>query len=133
MEETEKPLEKPVEWVGSSRKDIQSLPPRVRKQFGLALFKAQVGDRSPKAKPLSGFGGASVIEVVENFNTDTYRAIYTVRFQEAVYVLHVFQKKSRQGIQTPAKDIELVRARLKQAEVMYAEWMNSPKGNTDEP
>jgi len=65
-------------------------PARVRKQFGLALFKAQVGDRSPKAKPLSGFGGASVIEVVENFNTDTYRAIYTVRFQEAVYVLHVF-------------------------------------------
>ena len=76
MDETEKPPEKPVEWVGSSRKDIQDLPPRIRRQFGLALLKAQEGDRSPKAKPLSGFGGASVVEVVENFDTDTYRAIY---------------------------------------------------------
>ena len=96
-----------------ARKDIQDLPPRIRKQFGLALLKAQEGDRSPKAKPLSGFGGASVVEVVENFDTDTYRAIYTVRFQEAVYVLHVFQKKSRQGIQAPVKDLEMVRTRLK--------------------
>ena len=132
MDESEKPPEKPVERVGSSRKDIQDLPPRIRKQFGLALFKAQEGDRSPKAKPLSGFGGASVVEVVENFDTDTYRAIYTVRFQEAVYVLHVFQKKSRQGIQTPAKDLEVVRARLKQAEAMHAEWVRASRGNTNE-
>ena len=128
MEETEKP----VEWVGSSRKDIQSLPPRICKQFGLALFQAQLGSRSPKAKPLSGFGGASVLEIVENFDGDTYRAIYTVRFQEVIYVLHVFQKKSRHGIQTPQKDMDLVRVRLKQAETMYAEWINSAGGTTDE-
>jgi len=125
--------EKPVEWVGSSRKDIQDLPRRVRKQFGLALLAAQVGDRSPKAKPLSGFGGASVIEVVENYDTDTYRAIYTVRFQEAVYVLHVFQKKSRQGIQTPQKEMELVRSRLKQAEAMHADWIKAARGEANEP
>jgi len=114
---------KPVEWVGSTRKDIQRLPPRVRKQFGLALFIAQAGDRSPKAKPLSGFGGAAVVEIMESFDTDTYRAIYTVRFQEAIYVLHIFQKKSHRGIQTPQKDIELVRDRLKQAEAMHNEWI----------
>jgi len=124
--------EKPVEWVGSSRKDIQDLPPRIRKQFGLALLAAQAGGRSPKAKPLSGFGGASVIEVVENHDTDTYRAIYTVRFQEAVYVLHVFQKKSRQGVQTPQKEMELVRSRLKQAEVMHAEWVRAARGEANE-
>ena len=99
------------------------MPPRVRKQFGLALFIAQAGDRSPKAKPLSGFGGAAVVEIVESFDTDTYRAIYTVRFQEAIYVLHIFQKKSHRGIQTPQKDIELVRDRLKQAEAMHNEWI----------
>jgi len=92
-----------------------------------------VGDRSPKAKPLSGFGGASVIEVVENYDTDTYRAIYTVRFQEAVYVLHVFQKKSRQGIQTPQKEMELVRSRLKQAEAMHADWIKAARGEANEP
>ena len=122
MEDTEKP----VEWVGSSRRDIQDLPPRVRKQFGLALLAAEGGGRSPKAKPLSGFGGASVIELlVENYDTDTYRAVYTVRFQEVIYVLHVFQKKSKQGIQTPKKEIEMVRSRLKQAESMYADWLKA--------
>ncbi len=128
MEDTEKP----VEWVGSSRRDIQDLPPRVRKQFGLALLAAQGGGRSPKAKSLSGFGGASVIELVENYDTDTYRAVYTVRFQEVSYVLHVFQKKSKQGIQTPKKEIEMVRSRLKQAEAMYAEWLKAAK-ETNEP
>ncbi len=125
--------EKPVQWVGSSRKDIQDLPPRVRKQLGLALLAAQTGDRSPKAKPLSGFGGASVIEVVENYDTDTYRAIYTVRFREAIYVLHVFQKKSRQGSQTPQKELDLVRSRLKQAEAMHAEWLKAAGGELNEP
>ncbi len=129
MEDTEKP----VEWVGSSRRDIQDLPPRVRKQFGLALLAAQGGGRSPKAKPLSGFGGASVIELVENYDTDTYRAVYTVRFQEVIYVLHVFQKKSKQGIQTPKKEIEIVRSRLKQAEAMYADWLKVTRGETNEP
>lgn len=126
-------IEKPVEWVGSSRKDIQDLPSRFRKKFGLALLAAQAGDRSPKAKPLSGFGGASVIEVVENYDTDTYRAIYTVRFQEAIYVLHVFQKQSRQSIQTPQKEIELVRSRLKQAEAMHADWIKAARGEANEP
>ncbi len=114
--------------MGSSRKDIQDLPQPIRSKFGLALFKAQLGDRSPHAKTLSGFGGASVIEIVENFDTDTYRAIYTIRFQEAIYVLHVFQKKSRQGIQTPQKELDLIRDRLKQAEDMHRQWLLSAEG-----
>ena len=105
----------------------------IEKPVGLALLAAQGGGRSPKAKPLSGFGGASVIELVENYDTDTYRAVYTVRFQEVIYVLHVFQKKSKQGIQTPKKEIEIVRSRLKQAEAMYADWLKVTRGETNEP
>lgn len=124
--------EKPVEWVGSSRKDLQDLPREVRQPFGSALYEAQVGKRSRDAKPLSGFGGASVLEIIENFDSDTYRAIYTVRFAEVVYVLHVFQKKAKQGIQTPQKELDLVRTRLKQAEEMYAEFLKAKKGTINE-
>jgi phage-related protein len=111
---------KPLRWVASSRKDLKSLPLRVRRGFGLALFDVQLGDTPPTAKPLKGFGGSGVLELIEDDRGSTYRAVYTVRFKDAVYVLHVFQKKSKQGISTPKHEIELVHARLKLAEEDYA-------------
>lgn len=85
---------KPVVWVGSSKEDLKSLPSAVQDAFGYAIYLAQTGKKHPDAKPLQGFGGASVLEVVEDYRGDAYRAVYTVRFAEAVYVLHVFQKKA---------------------------------------
>ncbi len=111
---------KPLEFVGSSRKDLQALPRIVRQVFGRALLRAQLGGKPASAKPLKGFRGAGVLEIVEDYDTDTYRAVYTVRFAEAVYVLHVFQKKSRSGIATASRDLQLVETRLKKAEEMYA-------------
>ena len=90
--------------------------------FGYALYLAQVGKKHPDAKPLRGFGGASVLEVVEDWRSDTYRAVYTARFTEAVYVLHVFQKKSKQGIATPKSDLDLISERLKRAQEFHATW-----------
>lgn len=97
------------------------MPDAVRQAFGAALFLAQGGEKPDKAKPLKGFRGAGVLEIIENYDTDTYRAIYTVRFAEVVYVLHVFQKKSRSGIATPVRDLDLIARRLKTAEDEYAE------------
>jgi phage-related protein len=111
---------KPLRWVASSRKDLKGLPPRARRGFGLALFDVQLGDTPPAAKPLKGFGGSGVLELIEDDRSSTYRAVYTVRFKGAVYVLHVFQKKSKQGISTPKHEIELIHARLKLAEEDYA-------------
>jgi phage-related protein len=91
---------KQVAWIGSSRKDIQRLPRDAQKEFGQALWVAQFSGKHENAKPLKGFGGAGVQEVVENHDGNAYRAVYTVRFEEAVYVLHVFQKKSTHGIET---------------------------------
>lgn len=110
---------KDVCWVGSSKKDLQQLPKQVRRVFGLALWEAQAGRKHPDAKPLRGFGGAGVLEVVEDFSGSTYRAVYTVRFEAAIYVLHVFQKKSKQGIATPQQDLELIRSRLRDVEAMH--------------
>lgn len=101
---------------GSSKKDLQSLPEDVQDVFGYALHLAQDGGKHPQAKPLKGFGGAGVLEVVEDYCTDTYRAVYTLKFRQAVYVLHAFQKKSSSGMQTPKSDIEKIRERLKAAE-----------------
>jgi len=109
--------ERPLVWIGSSKKDLMALPIDVRKFFGHELDFAQRGDQHDVAKPLKGFGGAGVLEVVEDHGGDTYRAVYTVRFAEAVFVLHCFQKKSKSGIATPKEDMDLVRARLKIAEV----------------
>lgn len=91
-------------------------------QFGYALFLAQQGDKSDSAKPLKGFGGAGVLELVENHEGDTYRAVYTVRFEDAVYVLHCFQKKSKSGIATPKQDIDLIKSRLKAVEEVRQQW-----------
>ncbi len=106
-------------WVGSSRKDLRGFPPVIRRGFGLALFAAQMGVTPPDAKPLKGFGGASVLELVESEPGGTYRAVYTVRFATAIYVLHAFQKKSKRGIMTPKPEIDLIRRRLRQAEDMH--------------
>jgi phage-related protein len=98
---------------------LKEFPCEVTRSIGLALFFAQLGDRHPAAKPLQGFGGAGVLEVVEECRGNAYRAVYTVRFAKIVYVLHAFQKKSKRGIRTPMKEIELVRRRLRQAEEDY--------------
>ncbi|GKW28449.1 type II toxin-antitoxin system RelE/ParE family toxin [Pectobacterium brasiliense] len=107
---------KSLYWVGSSKKDLQSLPADVQDVFGYALHVAQTGGKHTQAKPLKGFGGAGVLEVVEDYIGDTYRAVYTVKFGEAVYVLHTFQKKSSSGIATPKSDMNTIRERLKTAE-----------------
>ncbi|MGI8490103.1 type II toxin-antitoxin system RelE/ParE family toxin [Pectobacterium sp. S5] len=107
---------KSLYWVGSSKKDLQSLPADVQDVFGYALHVAQTGGKHTQAKPLKGFGGAGVLEVVEDYIGDTYRAVYTVKFGEAVYVLHVFQKKSSSGIATPKPDMNTILERLKTAE-----------------
>ena len=98
------------------------MPEEVQDVFGYALHLAQAGGKHPDAKPLKGkgFSGAGVLEIVEHFHRDTYRSVYTVRYSDAVYVLHCFQKKSTQGISTPKQDIELVRSRLRELEAMYA-------------
>ncbi len=111
---------KELEWIGSSRKDMQALPRSVQRTFGYALYAAQLGEKPPEAKPLKGFGGAGVLELIEDYRGDTYRAIYTVRFPAKVYVLHVFQKKAKHGITTPKQELDLIRDRLKQAERLYA-------------
>ena len=87
-----------------------------------ALLKAELGEKHPNAKPLKGFGSAGVLEVVENFDKNTYRAVYTVKFKEAVYVLHSFQKKSKSGIATPKQDIDLVKQRFNLAEQEHKKW-----------
>src|SRR5579883_1608498 len=112
---------KPLYWIGSSKKDLQSLPEDVQDIFGYALYLAQTGDKHADAKPLRGFGSAGVLEVVEDYRGDTYRAVYTVRFAGKVFVLHVFQKKSTKGIGTPQHDIYVIRERLKAAEAKTKE------------
>ena len=120
---------KPVVWVSASRRDIQEMPAQIRRLFGVALNEAQEGRKPRNAKPLYGYGGASVVEVVESFDSDAYRAVYTVRFEEAVYVLHVFQKKSRRGSETPSRDLELIRTRLQQAEEMHLRYEQQEREN----
>ena len=117
MENTEKPLE----WIASSYKDLLALPIGIRKRFGYALSLAQMGDKDDSVKPLKGFGGAGVLEVIEDDTGGTYRAVYTVKFAEAVFVLHCFQKKSKRGIATPKEDMDIIHARLKVAEARAKE------------
>ena len=104
-----------VVWIGSSRRDMQAMPREVRRSFGVALYAVQIGLTPPIAKVLKGFGGAGVLELIEDDAGGTYRAVYTVSFLSAVYVLHVFQKKSKRGKQTSQRDIDLIRERLKRA------------------
>lgn len=118
---------KPVFWIGSSRKDVRKFPRKVRQTFGQALFDAQTGGKHPDVKPLKGFGGAGVLEVVEDDDGSTYRAVYTVKLAGVVYVLHAYQKKSKAGAKTPAEDIDKVTRRLKGAQKHHAEWLEEQK------
>jgi phage-related protein len=109
---------RPAVFVGTSRRDLQAFPAAVRLAIGQALFLAQLGDHPPRAKPLKGFG-SGVLEIRDNYDGDTYRAVYTVRFEGVLYVLHTFQKKSTRGIATPQRHLDLIRQRLRQAEVIH--------------
>jgi phage-related protein len=120
--------EKPLFWIGRSRDDLREFPDEAMREIGYALDYAQRGGKHPNAKPLKGFGGASVLEIVEDDDGDTYRAVYTVKFSRAVYVLHVFQKKSKKGIATPKRDLALIDERLKRAERHYKDWIGQTRG-----
>ncbi|MBW4618915.1 MAG: type II toxin-antitoxin system RelE/ParE family toxin [Cyanosarcina radialis HA8281-LM2] len=115
-------LPKPVEWIASSLDDLKDFPDEVQQAVGYALYRAQCGEKHPSVKPLRSFKGASVLEVVQDFDRDTYRAVYTIKFEEVVYVLHVFQKKSKRGIETSKQDIELIEKRLKRAKEHYEQY-----------
>jgi phage-related protein len=117
-------LAKSIRWIGSSRKDLKSFPKSVQRDVGQALYAAQHGEQYPSVKALQGFGGRSVLEIVASAETATYRAVYTVRFVDAVYVLHAFQKKSKKGISTPKPEMDLIRQRLMAAESDYRERHN---------
>jgi phage-related protein len=117
-------LERPLVWLGSSRRDLRVFPRQARREIGLALYAAQNGETDPAAKPLKGFGGAAVMEIVSEDQRGAWRAVYTVRFAEAVYVLHAFQKKSKSGISTPKQEIELIKRRLADAFRRHREGQN---------
>jgi phage-related protein len=106
---------KPVVWMGSSRIDLKTFPEDVQAHIGYALYAAQCGEEYATVKALKGFGSRSVLEIVAPRDSDTYRAVYTVRFKDAIYVLHAFQKKSKRGIATPKPDVNLIRRRLADA------------------
>jgi phage-related protein len=118
---------KPVSWIASSYKDFRAFPDPVQDAMGYALYQAQIGEKHASAKPLKGFGGAGVLEIVTDHVGDTFRSVYTVRFQTAIYVLHAFQKKSKSGIKTPAEDLELIRRRLNAAETDYETQLSEGK------
>ena len=111
---------KALVWVGSSRRDMRDMPKGIRRSFGVALYAVQTGETPPAAKVLKGFGGAGVLELIEDDAGGTYRAVYTVRYATAIYVLHVFQKKSKRGRETPQRDIDLIKERLKRAGDLHA-------------
>jgi len=117
-------LERPVVWVGSRGRDLRGFPREVRRNIGQALYAAQQGETDPSAKPLRGFGGGSVVEIVADHEGDTWRTVYTVGYAEAIYVLHAFQKKSKRGIATPPKDIDLIHRRLGDVERLRKEAQN---------
>lgn len=117
-------LERPLIWLGSTRNDLRAFPRSVRREIGQALYTAQQGETDPAAKPLKGFGGAAVIEIVSDYRGDSWRAVYTVRYLEAIYILHAFQKKSKHGIATPKRDLDLIQCRLAEADRLHRERQN---------
>ncbi len=118
-----------LDWIGSSKKDLLKFPIGVRKEMGHALYMAQSGGKHKNAKPLKGFGGAKLLEIVEDDCNGTYRTMYTVQFEEIVYVLHAFQKKSKSGIKTPKEDMDLVEKRLKWAQQEYQKKFGTKRRN----
>lgn len=119
MVEKHPSVRKPLRFVGSSLDDLRSFPDEVKRDIGFALDWAQCGDKHTDAKPLKRVKGAGVLEVVERFDGNTYRAVYTVKFKGMVYLLHAFQKKSKKGIATPKADMDLIESRLKAAQEDY--------------
>jgi phage-related protein len=115
---------KPIIWIGSSREDLRSFPRGVQRDIGQALYAAQCGEEYPSVKALKGFGGRSVLEIVADHDGDTFRAVYMVRFRNVLYVLHTFQKKSKKGIATPRKKIDLIKCRLALAENDFKQRLN---------
>jgi len=113
-----------IVWLGTSHRDLRQFPREVRRDIGVALYAAQQGETDPAAKPLKGFGGGSVLEIVANYRGDTWRAVYTVRYSEAIYVLHAFQKKSTKGIATSKNDLDLIQRRLAEADRLHREGQN---------
>jgi phage-related protein len=122
MEMIVSPSIKPVVWIGSTRADLASFPEDVKDAIGYALYIAQRGEKHPDAKPLRGFGGAGILEIVEDHAGDTYRAVYTV-----ICVLHMFQKKSKRGIKTPKAESERIKSRLRRAEEEHTRWLEAQK------
>ena len=116
---------KPVRWIGRSLEDLRRFPEDVRRRVGVTLWEAQLGAKAGYAKPLKGFGSAGVLEIVDDFDGNSYRAVYTVRFAGMVYVLHAFQKKSKKGIETPKPELHLIEQRLKRAKEDYEQWRES--------
>ncbi|KIC73280.1 type II toxin-antitoxin system RelE/ParE family toxin [Candidatus Protochlamydia amoebophila] len=110
---------KPIIWVGSSKKDFMNFPSDIRREMGHVLYIAQKGEKHKDAKPLKGFGGGSILEIVQSDGQGTYRTIYTVQMKEAVFVLHAFQKKSKTGSKTPKQEIDLIEQRLKSVQQKY--------------
>lgn len=125
----ETPNLKSVVWIGSSRRDLRSFPDEVKDVMGFALYQAQLGLKAVSAKPLRGFGGTGVLEIVEDYRTDTYRAVYTVKFSDFVYVLHAFQKKSKKGIATPKPEVDLIKKRLSAAQEHHQRRQPAKGGN----
>ena len=121
--------EKPLIWIGSSYQDLVILPDEVKRGFGYALSLAQLGLRHSSTKILQGFGGSGVIEIIENNQSGTYRAVYTVNYVQAIFVLHCFQKKSKKGIATPKEDRDLITVRLKMAAKIAKELEDEEKSN----
>lgn len=119
---------KDIIWVSSSLDDLQQFPDSVRKLMGFALFMAQCGAKHLQAKPLKGFKGGGVLEVIEDFDGNTFRTVYTVRFADAIYVLHAFQKKSKKGIQTPKREMDVVRSRLQIVQASHEASANRKEG-----
>jgi len=117
-----KPARKPIKWVSSAKRDLDAMPEDVKDVFGHAIDLAQAGGKHQDAKVMTGFGSAGVLEVVEDHQGDTYRAVYTVKFAGWVYVLHCFQKKSKSGIATPKPDMDLINTRLKAAKQDFEVW-----------
>lgn len=109
-----------LEWIGSSLEDLKEFPEDVKDEVGYALYVAQNGIKPPNAKQMKGLGG--VMEIISNYNTNTYRAIYAAKIGTKIYVLHCFQKKSKHGISTPKQEIELIKQRLAWAKQVDKEW-----------
>ncbi len=120
MKDEEKAKQKPLLWIGSTKKNLRKFPKDVMRVMGQALDDAQWGGRHPDAKPFRGFKGAGVLEIVDDYQGDTYRAVYTVKLADVVYALHAFQKKAKKGIKTPKKDVDLIRKRYKAAVAHHA-------------